>query len=152
MGAVWKARDEKLGRIVALKFVAGAGLQSRDRFISEARAASALNHPAIVTIHDILEHEGDPYIVMEFVDGTPLDQIIPPAGMCAADVMTLGGRIADALHAAHRAGIVHRDLKPSNVIVMPEEQIKLLDFGLAKQIEIGADHEGTETFVSPQTV
>jgi Tol biopolymer transport system component/tRNA A-37 threonylcarbamoyl transferase component Bud32 len=151
MGAVWKARDEKLGRIVALKFVAGTGLESRDRFIAEARAASALNHPGIVTIHDILEHEGDPYIVMEFVEGTPLDQVIPRAGMPATAVMALGGRIADALHAAHRAGIVHRDLKPSNVIVTPDGHIKLLDFGLAKQIETGRDHDGTQTFVSPRT-
>jgi Tol biopolymer transport system component/tRNA A-37 threonylcarbamoyl transferase component Bud32 len=151
MGAVWKARDEKLGRTVALKFVAGTGLESRDRFIAEARAASALNHPGIVTIHDILEHKGDPYIVMEFVDGKPLNEVIPAGGMPAGDVMTLGGRIADALHAAHRAGIVHRDLKPGNVIVTPDGQIKLLDFGLAKQIEMETDHAGTQTFVSPRT-
>src|ERR1041385_9551400 len=102
------------------------------RFIQEARAASALNHPNIVTIHDVGEADGIDYIVMEYVAGRPLDQLIPRDGMKPAEALKYAIPIADALARAHAAGIVHRDLKPSNVIVSRDGTVKVLDFGLAK--------------------
>src|ERR1035438_6761724 len=152
MGAVWKARDGKLGRVVALKLLSRVDPQSRDRFLVEARAASALNHPGIVTIYEILEHDGRPCIVMEYIEGRPLDRVIPPAGMPAAEVIRMGGQIADALHAAHQAGIIHRDLKPSNVIVMADGRTKLLDFGLAKVIDQASADGDTQSLVSANTM
>jgi eukaryotic-like serine/threonine-protein kinase len=151
MGAVWKARDSKLGRIVALKFLSNVDTQGRDRFKLEARAASALNHPGIVIIYEILEHGGRPCIVMEYVEGRPLNRVIPAGGLPAADVIRLGGQIADALHAAHHAGIIHRDLKPSNVIVTPDGRPKLLDFGLAKLTEEAPTDAGAQTLSGAQT-
>ncbi len=151
MGVVWKARDENLGRFVALKFLTNIDAQSRDRFKQEARAASALNHPGIVTVHDILEHNGQPCIVMEYIEGRPLDRVIPRGGMPAAEMIRIGGQIADALHAAHRAGIIHRDLKPSNVIVMADGRVKLLDFGLAKVIDGVSRDDGTQSLPGTKT-
>jgi serine/threonine protein kinase len=152
MGAVWKARDGKLGRLVALKFLSNVDTRGRDRFTLEARAASALNHPGIVTIYEILEHGGQPCIVMECVEGHPLNVAIRPGGLPAADVIRLGSQIADALHAAHHVGIIHRDLKPSNVIVTPDGRTKLVDFGLAKMIDDVAADAVTQTLVGANTV
>lgn len=147
MGAVWKARDEKLGRTVALKFLSKADSpDSRARFTLEARAASSLSHPGIVTIHDIFDHEDRSCIVMEFVEGSTLTHLIPAAGMPARDVVRLGIQIADALSAAHKSNVIHRDLKPGNIMVTPDGRAKLLDFGLAKMAEIAAapdDHTRT---------
>ena len=151
MGVVWKARDENLERFVALKFLTNIDAQSRDRFKQEARAASALNHPGIVTVHDILEHNGQPCIVMEYIDGRPLDQAIPFGGMPAKEVIRIGAQIAEALSAAHHAGIIHRDLKPSNVIVMRDGRPKLLDFGLAKRHCASVPDDSTLTVSNPQT-
>jgi Tol biopolymer transport system component/tRNA A-37 threonylcarbamoyl transferase component Bud32 len=151
MGAVWKARDGKLGRIVALKFLSNVDNQSRDRFLVEARAASALNHPGIVTIHEILEHEGRPCLVMEYIEGRPLDRVIPRGGMAASEMIRMGGQIADALQAAHRAGIIHRDLKPSNIAVTPDGRTKLLDFGLAKVIDRVPADDDTESLEGTRT-
>jgi len=151
MGAVWKARDGKLGRIVALKFLSNVDAPGRERFKLEARAASALNHPGIVTIYEILEHCGRPCIVMEYVEGLPLSGVIPPDGLPAEEVIRLGTQIADALHAAHHAGIVHRDLKPTNVIVTPDGKTKLLDFGLAKLIDEDPADNGGQTLSGTKT-
>jgi eukaryotic-like serine/threonine-protein kinase len=152
MGAVWKARDGKLGRIVALKILSNVDTQSRDRFLLEARSASALNHPGIVTIYEVLEHRGRPCIVMEYIEGRPLDGVIPPGGMPAFELIRTGVQIADALHAAHHAGIIHRDLKPGNVIMMADGRTKLLDFGLAKVID-GASVDGvTQSWSGANTV
>jgi Tol biopolymer transport system component len=145
MGVVWKARDENLGRFVALKFLTNIDVPSRDRFKREARAASALNHPGIVTIHDILEHNGQPCIVMEYIEGRPLNEAIPVGGMPAVEVIRMGAQIAEALNVAHHAGIIHRDLKPSNVIINQDGRLKLLDFGLAKQAEATAGDDSTMT-------
>ncbi|HKD09458.1 MAG TPA: protein kinase [Bryobacteraceae bacterium] len=139
MGVVWKARDQRLGRIVAIKVLPPDKVLDRTRklrFLQEAKAASALNHPHIVTIHEIDSVEGVDFMVMEYVDGNPLSWLIAKQqGMPLPNVIRTAIEIADALGAAHRAGIIHRDLKPSNVMITTEARVKLLDFGLAKMLE-----------------
>jgi len=138
MGVVYKARDAHLDRLVAIKVLPPDKLAHRGRrlrFVQEAKTASALNHPGIVTIHDISQHGGVDFIVMEFVDGRTLDRVIPRRGLSPNETVDYGIQIADALAAAHAAGIVHRDLKPSNVIVDAHGRLKLLDFGLAKLVD-----------------
>jgi eukaryotic-like serine/threonine-protein kinase len=138
MGVVYKAHDPRLNRAVAIKVLPPERVADpavKLRFVHEARAASALNHPGIVTIHDIRSDAGTDFIVMEFIEGTTLDQQIPPSGMRPVDVRRHAVQIADALAKAHAAGILHRDLKPSNVMVTPDDRIKILDFGLAKLLE-----------------
>jgi serine/threonine protein kinase/Tol biopolymer transport system component len=135
MGEVYRARDPRLGREVAIKVLPAERLSDstrRARFVQEARAASALNHPHIVTIHEIESADGIDFIVMELVPGRTLDSLIPKSGMRLGEALRLAIPIADALAAAHARGIVHRDLKPANVMVTPEGVVKVLDFGLAK--------------------
>src|SRR5262249_50858647 len=107
----------------------------KKRFMQEARAASALNHPNIVTLYDIANDSGGDYLVMEYVPGKSLDKLILPKGLPLADALGFAMQIASALAAAHAAGIVHRDIKPANVIVTADSQVKVLDFGLAKLVE-----------------
>jgi Tol biopolymer transport system component len=138
MGVVYKARDLHLGRFVALKLLPPeyvADPERRRRFVQEARAASALNHPNIVTIHDITHEAGTDFIVMECVEGKTLDRRIGHRGLQLPDVLKYAVQIADALAKAHSAGIVHRDLKPTNVMVSNDGAVKVLDFGLAKLTE-----------------
>ena len=134
MGVVYKARDLHLDRLVALKVLRPEriGEVERKRFAQEARAASALNHPNIVQVYDVGSENGADYIVMEFVDGKPLDQLIAQRRMDLTIVLRHAIQLASALAKAHAAGIVHRDLKPSNVIVASDGAVKVLDFGLAK--------------------
>jgi serine/threonine protein kinase len=135
MGRVFKARDRHLNRFVAIKLVSEARstvTDCRARFIREAKNASALNHPNIITIHEIGEQDGQTFIVMEFVDGKALNELIPRKGMRLNEAMRIAAQVADALIAAHAAGIVHRDIKPSNVMVDTHGHVKVLDFGLAK--------------------
>ena len=147
MGEVYRARDTRLGREVAIKVLPAdrvADEGRRRRFVQEAKAASALNHPNIVTIHEIESADGIDFIVMEFVPGRTLDGLIPKSGMPPREALRVAVPIADALAAAHARGIVHRDLKPANVVVSREGVVKVLDFGLAKLVADDT-HEAGET-------
>ncbi len=138
MGEIYKARDSRLNRIVAVKVLTPARTrdpQRRRRFIQEARAASALNHPNIVTIHDILPEGDTQYIVMEHVSGETLHRMICAGRLPVPQALRIAAQMANALVAAHAAGIIHRDLKPANVMVTSSGLVKVLDFGLAKLLD-----------------
>ena len=166
MGVVYKARDTHLDRFVAIKVLPPervADPERKRRFVQEAKAASALNHPNIITIYDIDQQAGVDFMVMEYVPGKTLDQLIGHKGLKLNDTLKYGIQIADALSRAHAAGIVHRDLKPSNIMVDEHGLVKVLDFGLAKLTEpIGPEAEtvtartaegtivGTVAYMSPE--
>jgi serine/threonine protein kinase/Tol biopolymer transport system component len=164
MGVVYKARDTHLDRFVAIKVLPPervADPERKRRFVQEAKAASALNHPNIITIHDIAHQDGMDFMVMEYVAGKTLDQLIGRKGLKLGETLKYGIQIADALSRAHAAGIIHRDLKPSNIMVDDHGLVKVLDFGLAKLTESGVGQEaptqtaegtilGTVAYMSPE--
>ena len=153
MGEVYRARDSRLGRDVAIKVLPAAVSDAPDRlrrFEQEARAASALNHPNVLVVHDIGQHEGAPYVVSELLDGATLREQLTGAPLPASKVAGYGVEIARGLAAAHDRGIVHRDIKPENLFITRDGRVKILDFGVAKVLqpdtELPADtrtYEGT---------
>ena len=155
MGVVYRALDTHLQRPLAIKVLPPeivADRERRRRFVQEARAASALNHPNIVHVYDIDRSDGTDFIAMEYVAGKMLGELIPRKGMRLSDALKYSVQIADALAAAHAAGIVHRDLKPANVMVTEKGLVKVLDFGLAKLTESAEkDESGTTETLEPQT-
>jgi len=141
MGEIYKAQDLKLNRFVAVKVLSNSSAgdpERRRRFILEAQAASALNHPNIITIHDIISEGNSEYMVMEHVHGKTLVDLIPKGGLTLPLALKYAVQMTDALTVAHHAGIVHRDLKPANVMVTDSGLVKILDFGLAKLTDAGA--------------
>jgi eukaryotic-like serine/threonine-protein kinase len=152
MGEVYRARDTRLGRDVAIKVLPADRMADEDRrrrFVQEARAASALNHPNIVTIHEIESADGIDFIVMEYVRGRSLDDMIPKQGMRLGEILRVSIPIADALASAHASGIVHRDVKPANVMVTEDGLVKVLDFGLAKLVSPNGESPKSETATDP---
>ncbi len=144
MGVVYKALDTHLDRNVAIKVLPPDKItdpERRQRFVQEAKAASALNHPNIVVVHDITEDRGANFIVMEYVEGKILDQLVGRKGLKLDEALGYAVQVADGLAKAHSAGIVHRDLKPTNIMVTADGRVKILDFGLAKLMEEGGVDE-----------
>jgi PAS domain S-box-containing protein len=168
MGVVYKARDTRLKRSVAIKVLPADQVSDPDRkrrFIQEARAASALNHPNIITIHDVGSESGIDFVVMEYVAGKTLDQRIPRKGMRLDETLKLAIQMAEALAKAHSAGIIHRDLKPGNLMVTEAGLVKVLDFGLARRelaeddithshmpVAEGPTIAGTLAYMSPEVL
>src|SRR5262249_5219982 len=153
MGVVYRAHDEVLHRDVAVKVVkkdAGLGPEASQNLLQEARASSSLSHPNICTIHEVAETDGELYIVMELVEGKSLRVLSRDAGLPHEYVLRYGVQIASALARAHDRGIVHRDLKTANIVVTPEGLVKVLDFGLAKQVGSAIFEEPTRTFATVQ--
>ena len=155
MGVVYRALDTNLGRTVAIKVIHPQALgdpERKQRFVQEARTASALNHPNIVTIHEIASEGDVDFIAMEYVEGQSLDLLARARPLDIDQVIDFGIQIASALGAAHASGIVHRDIKPANVIVTPAGHVKVLDFGLAKLAErLPVDSETATAHVAART-
>jgi serine/threonine protein kinase len=163
MGEVYRARDLRLKREVAIKTLPPVFAADRDRlarFEREARVAAAINHPNICTVYEVGSHNGVDFIAMEFVEGKTLGEIIPARGLPLEKVLDCAVQMASGLARAHAAGVVHRDLKPGNIMLSGDGLVKLLDFGLAGRVELGEGHDttltvegqiyGTPSYMSPE--
>ena len=162
MGEVYRARDDKLGRDVAIKVIRADAIESsdrRERFIREAKAAALLNHPNIATVYEIDEANGLIFIAMELIDGVKLSELIATRQLSTERVVEIAIDIAEGLSAAHARNIVHRDLKPANVMILEDGRVKIIDFGIAKLLETGSEAEtatkthtmlGTVAYMSPE--
>ncbi len=147
MGEVYRARDTRLGREVAIKILPDAvagDAERRARFEHEARAASSLNHPAIVTVYDVGSESGTMYVAMELVDGQTARDLLAAGALPLQRLLEIAAALADGLAKAHESGIVHRDLKPENLMVSADGHAKILDFGLAKLTQTEAPDPGSE--------
>src|ERR1039457_5019622 len=147
MGEVFRAKDTRLGRDVALKILPESFAREPDRlrrFEQEARAVATLNHPNILAVFDIGEHEGSPFLVSELLEGESLREILDRGPLTQRKTIEYGVQIAHGLAAAHEKAIVHRDLKPENIFVTKDGRIKILDFGLAKLVQSSGDVERSE--------
>ena len=145
MGEVYRARDNRLRRDVAIKVLPAAFAADRDRLVrfeQEARAAAALNHPNILAVHDLGQHDGAPFIVTELLEGMSLREALHSGPVSPRKAIAYGAAIAQGLAAAHDRGIVHRDLKPDNVFITTDSRVKILDFGVAKLTQPDASGEG----------
>src|SRR5438093_3186596 len=139
MGVVYRARDERLGKIVSIKVLSdpeSVSTDARRRLRQEARAAANLTHPAIATAFDYDEQDGIPFIVYEYVEGRTLDRVITEEKIEPDRIIDIASQIASALAYAHERGIMHRDIKPQNIVLTPEGAVKVLDFGLAKRTNL----------------
>ena len=137
MGEVFLAQDTTLDRRVAIKILPAKSIeneQAKKRLFREAKAAAALDHPNICTIHEVNEEADSPFIVMQYIDGVTLWSKVRNNPLAPAEVVNIGIQAAEALAEAHSRGVIHRDIKPQNVMITPRGQVKILDFGLAKQI------------------
>jgi serine/threonine protein kinase len=158
MGVVYRADDTKLERHVALKFLSPRILgtdREKARFVREAKAAAALNHPNICTIHEIDEADGQTFIAMECVEGQSLKARIESGSIALDETLAIAAQIAEGLAEAHAKGIVHRDIKPANIVVTPKGRVKIMDFGLARSIEAtqltaAGTTVGTVAYMSPE--
>src|SRR5438445_5900106 len=153
MGEVYLARDPKLDRKVALKVLTAKLATNQDRmrrFVQEAKAASALNHPNIITIHEIDETDSVSFIATEFIDGETLREQMRNASMKLGEVLNVATQIASALAAAHQTGIVHRDIKPENIMLREDGIVKVLDFGLAKLLAAPSGESEASTMLRTQ--
>ena len=158
MGVVYKAEDTKLKRAVALKFLAQHLLddpEAKERFLREAQAAAALDHPNICTVYEIGEAEGKTYIAMSFLEGEALEDRIPEGPLSLKEALDIARQVADGLQAAHAKGVFHRDIKPANVIISPEGRATIMDFGLARLTEASRLTKvdtamGTVAYMSPE--
>jgi serine/threonine-protein kinase len=162
MGVVYQAHDPQIDRLVALKVLRPDRVATEEflqRFMKEAKAIGRLSHPNIVVVYDVGEDQGTAYIAMEFVEGKPLDEIVKSESFHSEEIIDLGLQVAEALDYAHRKGIVHRDIKPSNIILQPDGQIKITDFGIARIEDPEATQQtqageilGTPAYMSPEQV
>jgi serine/threonine protein kinase len=161
MGAVYKARDPMMDRVVAVKTILASALMGplandyRERFFREARAAGRLAHPGIVTVYDVSEEDGTPFLVMELIDGRTLEKLLETGERFDAErVMEMGQQLAEALDYAHKGGVIHRDIKPANIMVTADGRPKITDFGVAKltaaQVTSTGQLMGTPAFMAPE--
>ncbi len=163
MATVWRGRDLRLDRLVAIKELSGEGMRqpmALQRFDREARAVGRLSHPNVVSVYDVGSQHGQPYLVMELVEGPTVATLLDDGPLPVADVLTIGSQVCDGLAAAHAAGIIHRDIKPANLIVTPAGVVKICDFGVARLLDSSSNTNltgpaaawGSPNYMAPEQI